>query len=127
MKLHADKIPTLNTVTAYDERHIEVNAQRYEHSILLMPGGSVQTWPVTEFSQLTELQFRAILGQKPELVIVGTGARQRFAHPRLWAELSAQRVGVEFMDTGAACRTYNILMTEGRLVLAALIIQSAMQ
>ena len=124
MKLHADQIPALNTVTAYDAQYVEVNAQRYNHSILLMPGGSVQPWPVSEFSQLSELHFRAMLGQKPELVILGTGVRQRFTHPGLWAELAEQRIGVEFMDTGAACRTYNILMTEGRLVLAALIIQS---
>ena len=124
MKLHADPIPALNTVTAYDAQHVEVNAQSYNHSILLMPGGPVQPWPVSEFSQLSELHFRAMLGQKPELVILGTGVRQRFAHPRLWADLAEQRIGVEFMDTGAACRTYNILMTEGRLVLAALIIQS---
>ncbi len=124
MKLHADTIQSLNTVTGYDERHIEINAQRHEHSILLMPSGAVSSWPVSGFSQLSALHFRAILGQKPELVILGTGPRQRFAHPKLWSELAQARIGVEFMDTGAACRTYNILMTEGRLVLAALIIES---
>ncbi|MCX7272183.1 MAG: MTH938/NDUFAF3 family protein [Burkholderiales bacterium] len=54
-------------------------------------------------------------------VLVAPGARQRFAHPRLYASLSAARIGLEMMDTGAACRTYNILMAEGRKVLAALI------
>ncbi len=124
MKLHADKIPSLNTVTAYDAQHIEVNAQRFEYSILLMPDNPVQAWSINAFSQLDEAHFLAILGQKPELVILGTGIRQRFAHPKLYAELARGHIGVEFMDTGAACRTYNILMTEGRLVLAALIIEA---
>jgi uncharacterized protein len=127
MKLHADKIPSLNTVTAYDEQHIEVNALRYGYSILLMPSIAVQAWSISAFSQLGESHFQAILGQKPELVIVGTGSRQHFAHPKLYAELARAHIGVEFMDTGAACRTYNILMTEGRLVLAALIIENSVQ
>jgi uncharacterized protein len=65
--------------------------------------------------------FDAVLAAEPEVVLLGTGARQRFAHPRLTAALIARRIGVESMDTGAACRTYNILMTEGRKVLAALL------
>ena len=69
----------------------------------------------------TAADFEQILALRPEVVLLGTGARQRFAHPRLYASLSAARIGLEMMDTGAACRTYNILMAEGRKVLAALI------
>jgi uncharacterized protein len=127
MKLHLDKAQVLNTVTAYEADYVEVNAQRYPHSILLMPSGPVGIWPLTTFSSLSAEDFRAMLGHKPELVILGTGGKQRFAHPKLWAELAAQRIGVEFMDTGAACRTYNILMAEGRQVLAALLLETALQ
>lgn len=125
MKLHLDKSPALNTVTAYERSFIEINAQRYDHSLLVMPEGPVQRWALDSFSQLADEHFRAMLGQKPELVVVGTGERQRFGHPRLWQCLAEQHIGVEFMDTGAACRTYNILMTEGRLVLAAMVIERA--
>lgn len=125
MKLHLDQSQALNTVTAYGDDYLRINDQRFDHSILLMPEGPVEAWPVAEFSQLGQEQFRAMLARKPELVIVGTGQRQRFAHPRLWAELAQARIGVEFMDTGAACRTYNILMAEGRLVLAALLLETA--
>ena len=70
---------------------------------------------------MTPADFEAMLALTPEVVLLGTGSRQRFAHPRLHACLSAARIGLECMDTGAACRTYNILMAEGRRVLAALI------
>lgn len=123
MKLHLDQSQALNTVTAYGDDYLRVNEHRHEHSILMMPEGLVEAWPISEFSQLGAAHFQAMLGRKPELVIVGTGRRQRFAHPRLWAELAQARIGVEFMDTGAACRTYNILMGEGRQVLAALILE----
>lgn len=123
MKLHLDKSQSLNTVTAYGDGYLEVNAVRYEHSILLMPTGAVEPWPVTEFSQLTQQHFLAMLGRTPEVILVGTGRRQRFVHPRLWAELAQRHLGVEAMDTAAACRTYNILMTEGRMVLAALLLE----
>jgi uncharacterized protein len=68
--------------------------------------------------------FEAIAADKPDVVILGTGERQRFVHPRLVASLSALRIGVESMDSHAACRTYNILMGEGRKVTLALIIDS---
>jgi uncharacterized protein len=123
MKLHLDQSPSLNTVTAYGDNYFDVNAVRYQHSVLLMPSGQVEKWPINEFSQLTGEHFLAMLGRQPEVILIGTGRRQRFVHPRLWAPLAERHLGVEAMDTAAACRTYNILMTEGRLVLAALILE----
>jgi uncharacterized protein len=121
MKLHAQRPTALNTVTAYGDGYVEINAQRYAHAVLVQPEAAVEAWPPTAFDELTAAHFEAIAAHGPEVVLLGTGARQRFPHPRLTAALAERRIGVEAMDTGAACRTYNILMTEGRRVLAALL------
>jgi uncharacterized protein len=89
-----------------------------------MPEVAPRPWPVGAFEDLTEAHFEALAAESPDVVILGTGTRQRFVHPRLVASLSARRIGVECMDNQAACRTYNILMGEGRKVILALIIQA---
>jgi uncharacterized protein len=121
MKLHPNRPSVLNTITAYGPGFIEVNAQRIEHALLLMPEQAIVAWAPSRFEDLLASHFDAVLAAEPEVVLLGTGAQQRFAHPRLTAALIARRIGVESMDTGAACRTYNILMTEGRKVMAALL------
>jgi uncharacterized protein len=121
MKLHAHRDASLNTVTAYGTGWLEINARRYEHALLVQPEAPVVPWAPARFEELAAEHFEAIVEHAPEVVLLGTGATQRFAHPRLTAALAARRIGVETMDTGAACRTYNILMSEGRKVLAALL------
>ncbi|MFN7510803.1 MAG: Mth938-like domain-containing protein [Betaproteobacteria bacterium] len=118
MKLHADPLTSLNTVTAYGPGFIEVNAQRISGAVLVSPDQPLADFPVDRFDDLTEEHFTGLLARQPEIVLLGTGARQRFAHPRLTRSLAQARVGVECMTTQAACRTYNLLMTEGRRVLA---------
>lgn len=119
MKLHADPQTHLNTVTAYGPGFVEINKVRHDGNLLVAPDSPVTRWSAASFDALREEDFAAILALKPELVIFGTGSRQRFAHPRLTRSLTEARIGVETMDTAAACRTYNILMAEGRRVLAA--------
>lgn len=121
MKLHAHQRGTLNTVTAYGPGWLEVNAQRYGHALLLQPESPVRPWAPSTFDELSAEHFEPVAAAAPEVVLLGTGATQRFPHPRLLASLAARGIGVEAMDTGAACRTYNILMAEGRRVLAALL------
>jgi uncharacterized protein len=121
MKLHAYRDAALNTVTAYGDGWLEINARRYDHALLVQPESAVEAWSPARFEDLAPEHFAAIAAHAPEVVLLGTGAAQRFPHPRLLAALAARRIGVETMDTGAACRTYNILMSEGRKVLAALI------
>lgn len=123
MKLHSSTTKQYQTVTGYDDRGVEINAQRFEFSLIVMPETAPRAWPVASFEALTEAHFEAIEANQPDVVILGTGARQRFVHPRLIAGLSARRIGVECMDSQAACRTYNILMGEGRKVTLALIIE----
>ena len=125
MKLHSDSTDKYQTVTGYDRDGVEINAQRYDYSVLVMPEIPPRPWPVTRFEDLSAAHFEQIALDKPDVVILGTGEKQRFVHPRLVAVLSNQRIGVESMDSHAACRTYNILMGEGRKVTLALIVEPA--
>jgi uncharacterized protein len=123
VKLHATVVPQSNTFNAYGDDYIEVNGVRREHSLVVMPDRPVLDWPVTTFDALTEDAFRFIAAQDPELVVFGSGMTLRFVHPRLLRPLIDRGIGVETMDVHAACRTYNILMAEGRRVAAALLIR----
>jgi len=125
LKLHADPSQSLNTVTAYGPGYIEINAVRHERSLLVMPEGPIEPWPVDRFEDLTPEHFEALLDKGAEVVLLGTGDRLRFPHPRLTAALARRRIGVEAMDLQAACRTYNILMAEGRKVAAVLLLEPA--
>jgi uncharacterized protein len=128
LKLHQDSAGALNTVTGYGADYVDVNLQRYEHSILVFPQNPVVEWPVPSFEALSPSHFEALVDSAGEsgveVVIFGSGARLRFPHPRLTVALSHRRIGVEAMDFQAACRTYNILMAEGRKVALALLIET---
>ncbi|KAH0437722.1 hypothetical protein KCU90_g3710, partial [Aureobasidium melanogenum] len=123
LKLHQDSSGALNTVTGYGAGYVEINLVRHAGSILLLPEAPVIAWPVAAFEQLSAEHFAMLVEAAPEVVIFGSGERLRFPHPRLTSVLTAKRIGVETMDFKAACRTYNILMAEGRKVAAALLIE----
>ncbi|MCW5671869.1 MAG: Mth938-like domain-containing protein [Hydrogenophaga sp.] len=126
MKLHADKLDT-QSITAYGEGWIAVNGQRHVGSLVLASGGQLTPWACQRFEDLTAEHFEQLastMPEAPELVVFGSGARLRFVRPALLQGLMERRIGVETMDTAAACRTYNILAGEGRRVVAALLIES---
>lgn len=125
MKLHSDSTQQYQTVTGYDAAGVEINAQRFEYSLTVMPEMPPRAWDVTRFEDLQAAHFEQIAADAPDVVILGTGERQRFVHPRLIQALSARHTGVESMDSQAACRTYNVLMGEGRKVTLALIIEGS--
>ncbi|QJQ04602.1 Xcc1710-like domain-containing protein [Undibacterium piscinae] len=125
MKLHSTQTQKYQTVTAYDERGVELNLQRFERSLIVLPETAPTPWPVDHFDQLSAEHFEQIAATIPDVVILGTGNKQRFVHPKLINSLTAQHKGVECMDNQAACRTYNILMAEGRKVALALIMEVA--
>jgi uncharacterized protein len=125
MKLHTTPTQQYQTVTAYDASGVEINAVRFTYSLIVMPEVPPGAWPVASFDALTAENFASIEAARPDVVILGTGARQRFVHPKLITALTARRIGVECMDNKAACRTYNILMAEGRKVALALIFDTA--
>ena len=120
MKLHAAGPLAHNTITAYGEGYVQVNNQRHESSLIVMPD-QVIPWDVSEFSSMTLQDFEKLKTLNPEILLLGTGAKQRFPHPSLTAPLAQAGIGLEVMDLKAACRTYNVLVAEERRVAAALL------
>ena len=122
MKLHLTRASGQNLFTGYGAGYVSINDERYERPVIVAAGRPVENWEATSLENLTAAHFEALLAWKPEIVILGTGERLRFPHPRLTQPLAAAAVGFEAMDTKAACRTYNILMAEGRAVVAAIFV-----
>jgi uncharacterized protein len=122
VKLHAAGPTGLNTITAYGEGYVSVNGERRESSVIVLPD-RVVSWVEKTFSSLAAEDFAVFLDLGVEIVLLGTGPKQRFPHPRLTAALAQARIGLEVMDMQAACRTYNILVAEERKVAAALLME----
>lgn len=121
MKLNLEQFPNLNLVTGYAADHVMINAVRHDGNMLLTTNRIISAWAPDGFSALRAEDFTAVRDLAPEVVVIGTGARLRFPAPQLLRPLIDARIGYEVMDLAAACRTYNILATEGRAVAAALI------
>jgi uncharacterized protein len=109
-----------NAITAYGDDYVMVNGARREASVIVT-ATEVKTWSATDFEHLSEQDFAALAELGADIVLLGTGKRQRFPHPRLTSALNAKRIGLEVMDLKAACRTYNILVAEERNVALALL------
>ncbi len=124
MKLQSDPHSGANTITGYGDGYIEINKIPYSHAVLLSPDGEILEWAVKSFEELSSSDFTQMASLKPELIIIGTGKRQRFPKPELLKTLIEAKLGFEIMDSQAACRTYNILVGEGRQVLLALIVEA---
>ena len=121
MKFHLQR-PTANVVTAMGPGWVRVGDTEYRENIVVLPDAVMPGWAPNGFTALGEPDFASLLSYKPEMVLLGTGSKQLFPHPRLLQALSAARIGVEVMDTRAACRTFNILAAEDRRAAAALIV-----
>lgn len=121
MQLHLSKTAGVNQIDGYGADYILVNGGRHERSLIVLPDEVVTAW-ASGFSSLSLVHFDALALRAPEIVLLGSGGRLRFPAPGLYAALIKARIGVEVMDTPAACRTYNILAAEGRRVAAALIL-----
>ena len=124
MKLQSDPHSGANTITGYGDGYIEINKIPYSHAVLLSSDGDILEWALKSFDSLSPADFTQMASLKPELIIIGTGKRQRFPRPELLKTLIEAKIGFEVMDSQAACRTYNILVGEGRQVLLALIVES---
>jgi len=108
--------------TGYGEGYVEVNRARHSASLVVSADRLVTDWPVQAVAGIGADHLAAIVELKPEIVLLGTGRAFTFPEPRLLAPLHNAGIGVEVMDTPAACRTYNILQGEGRNVVAALVL-----
>jgi uncharacterized protein len=121
MKFHLARAEGRNLFTGYGDGYVSVNDRRYQGNLVVAPH-DVSVWNAESFDALTPAHFEALLELKPEIVILGTGERLRFPRPQVTRALAQASVGFEAMDTRAACRTYNILMSEGRAVVAAIFV-----
>ena len=124
MRFNLDINTQRYAIQSYGSGWINVNGQELHHSVIVMPDRLVTDWPPRTFADLEETHFAALLEWQPEIVLLGTGNRQQFPHPKLLRTLLANGVGVEAMDTSAACRTYNVIMMEDRRVAAALLMMA---
>jgi uncharacterized protein len=122
VKLQASRPSGVNAITGYGEGYVMVNGERRASSVVVL-ADRVEDWSVERFDALTVEDFRFLQELGVEIVLLGTGPRQRFPHPRLTAELAQAGIGLEVMDVQAACRTYNILVAEERRVAAALLFE----
>lgn len=125
MKLHLDNPTSRNLVTGYGAGYVAINHRQYEANLILLPDRIVEPWGSGGFEALAESDFETLRALGPEILLLGTGNRQRFPAPQLLRPLIEARIGCEVMDLPAACRTFNILMAEGRNVAAALLIDPA--
>ena len=123
MKLQSDPHFGANTITGYGDGYVEINKTPYTHAVLLSSDGAISDWPVQSYEGLEATHFAQMVDLKPELILIGTGIRQRFPKPELLKSLISAKIGFEIMDSQAACRTFNILVGEGRQVLLALIVE----
>lgn len=124
MKLHLSRIEGLNQITGHGPGHVLVNGLRFETGLIVLPDEIMANWAAS-FEDLAVVHFDALAIRAPEIVLLGVGARLRFPSPALYSALIKARIGVEVMDTAAACRTYNILAQEGREVAVALLLPEA--
>jgi uncharacterized protein len=124
MKFQPDTAEGVNLVTRQEPGRIWVGAEVYTHSLLLPWKGTVQDWGPATVQDLLPEHFARIVALKPEVVLFGSGLRLRFPAPALLRALIEARIGVETMDTAAACRTYNVLVSERRSAVAALLVEN---
>jgi uncharacterized protein len=117
----AQDSPDGNTILAYRPGEIVVNERVINCSVVITPDEIIE-WDPQHFAAITPEHLGQLTDYRPEIVILGTGRRQQFPAPHFMAELLTRGIGVEIMNTDAACRTFNILLSEGRRIVAAIIL-----
>jgi uncharacterized protein len=122
MKMALDDSAGRYTVRSYSAGEVQIRDQRYVRSLIVLPGRILPDWEPGHPGDLDGSHLRPVIDHAPEVLILGTGERQVFPEPALFAELMARGIGFEVMDNAAACRTYNILVAEGREAALALVI-----
>ncbi len=121
VKLHLADPGNTKQFTAHGADYVMVNGERFDHSIVVSAEEVRSDWTVAGFDALSEANFNYFLALRPDVLLLGTGSKQHFAHPRLVRALTEAGIGVECMNTPAACRTFNILVAENRKVIAAIL------
>jgi uncharacterized protein len=122
MKFQPESAEGVNLISRHEGARVWVGGTPFAHSVLVPWRGEVRRWHAAAPAELTAMHFDEVLALQPEIVVFGSGARLQFVAPALYRALIDSRVGVETMDTAAACRTYNVLASERRSVVAALLL-----
>lgn len=123
MELNLDTGAGRYQIRAYAKDFIQVNEQKIRHSLIVMPEQLITTWPPQSIADLTADYLQMIVDLRPSIVLLGSGENLIFPNPELLNVFYQQKIGIEVMNNGAACRTYSVLMSEGRKVAAALLIE----
>ncbi len=122
MPLTEDRITSRYSISAYNSEQIVINQQAYRQSLILSPESIHFPWPVQSIDDLDESSLQIVLEMHPTVVLLGTGQQQQFPDPVIFTLFGQQGIGLEVMNTGALCRTFNILVAEDREVVAAIIL-----
>lgn len=120
MQLTQDSFEGEFLIQSYDENKIKINNEFYQHNLIVSKHKLITDWPAKSITELTTKDLQVIINLQPQIVLLGTGIKQKFPPAETLAFFYQQKIGVEIMTTGAACRTFTILMSEGRNVVAAL-------
>lgn len=123
MKMHLAQSDGIYLITACGSGFVEINRERHTGHLLISPNAIHADWCPGGFDSLNADKIEAIRLLKPEIVLLGTGEKQRFLHPKHYQSLTQANISLDCMTTAAACRTYNILVSENRNVVAALLFQ----
>ncbi len=122
MKFSEDYAIGTNVIRSFTENTIDVNNQSYGHSLIVGNNLLITDWGIKHIEELTLKNWQELVQHKPEVILIGTGKSLVFPHPSSYAPAIELGIGVEFMDTTAACRTYNVLVSEDRVVIAGIIL-----
>ncbi|MBX3618145.1 Mth938-like domain-containing protein [Nitrosomonas sp.] len=122
MKLHPANFAHQYFFTGYGERYVLVNQIRYEKNLIVLPDHLIEDWPVVSIAELEFHHFDPLVTFMPEIILLGTGSKHIFPKQSLLSQVTKLGIGIEIMDSYAACRTFNILAEEGRQIAAALLV-----
>ena len=121
MKLSIDYNTSRYTIMAYETGSVTINNNQYSQSLIVTPEALICPWEACSPEQLNRNHIEALIDMKPEIILLGTGKTLSFPHPSLISIAMQQGIGFEVMDTGSACRTFNVLASEDRKVMAAIL------
>lgn len=122
MKLTQDRpAGDVNYIRAYAPGRININDRLLKASLVLSPASLLENWPPQSLKEITLEHLEPALALAPEILVIGTGPTLQFPEARIMAEIQQRGIGLEVLDTAAACRTYNVLVSENRNVVAALL------
>jgi uncharacterized protein len=125
MKLTDEKIAGINLIRSYGQSEVRIGETVLRGSCLVKADRIVSDWRPRSVAELTVDDLEAVIAMQPEVVVIGSGPKQEFPAPEVLGAVMSRGIGCEVMDTGAACRTYNILASEGRTVVAALLLKNS--